>query len=331
MMEVTFFFRKPTVQVSIETVFARLFPEMQRHIGVKQVSVKHNRVRPSHIVRNLIYCRRHRGELNHITGDIQYCALALPAKTTVMTVHDTVGLDRKDGSRVGRWLVYWLWYYLPLRRLRHVVCITEETRRRLAIHFPWAAPKLMVIHDPADPAFVYCPKAFAAVPTVLHVGTRSNKNLERVAQALQGVACRLRIIGQLSDGQRQTLRACGISYTNAAGISDEQLREEYRQCDIVSFPSLYEGFGLPVIEGFATGRVVVTSQREPMISVAGGAAIMVDPEDVASMRAGFLTAIHNETLRNEKIAQGLQVVKRYAAEQIAREYVKLYQQIANEP
>lgn len=76
---------------------------------------------------------------------------------------------------------------------------------------------------------------------ILHIGTRENKNLFRVIQALHNISCELRIIGELTEEQIAALRKYGINYIVKTHLTDNEIVKEYRECDIVSFPSIYEG------------------------------------------------------------------------------------------
>src|SRR5690606_28340156 len=100
-------------------------------------------------------------------------------------------------------------------------------------------------------------------------GTGWNKNLERLVEALQGLRCRLEIIGPLSGAQRDALVAAGIEFVALGRVDDSALVDAYRRCDLLVFASLFEGFGLPVVEAQATGRPVIASRRGSLGEVAG--------------------------------------------------------------
>ena len=81
---------------------------------------------------------------------------------------------------------------------------------------------------------------------------------------MNGIDCHLRIIGKIDINIQTLLDENKIDYTNAFNLSDNEIIEEYKKCDIVNFPSTHEGFGMPIIEGQAIGRVVLTSDLSPM-------------------------------------------------------------------
>jgi glycosyltransferase involved in cell wall biosynthesis len=88
-------------------------------------------------------------------------------------------------------------------------------------------------------------------------------------------------------------------------LSDQTLAVLYRLAAVFVFPSLYEGFGLPPLEAMACGTPVVTSNVSSLPEVAGGAAILVDPYDPASIADGISRAVSDTTLRRELVAKGL--------------------------
>jgi glycosyltransferase involved in cell wall biosynthesis len=102
----------------------------------------------------------------------------------------------------------------------------------------------------------------------------------------------------------------------------------YQDADIVSFPSTYEGFGMPILEAQAVGRVVVTSRVLSMPEVAGEGACFVDPFDPSSIRRGLEQVIGDGDYRQKLIQKGFKNVERFDAERIANQYREVYVKVA---
>lgn len=278
---------------------------------------------------NLFAAARAQGRINHITGDVHYLAMLLHRDRTVLTVHDCRTMSRLGGVR--RRLYQWLWLKIPVSRARLVTVVSEQTRQEVLRYTGCPESKIRVIGNPVSNSLRPWPRSFHSErPTILQVGTADNKNLTRVAEALAGIPCTLRVIGRIEADVDATLRKSGIDYCSSPEVSDEQLAEEYRAADMVVFCSTYEGFGMPIVEANAVGRPVVTSDREPMRSVAGGAACLVDPCDAASIRAGVLKVIHDDAYRASLIEAGWENAQRFRPEVIAAAYMAAYCELATQ-
>jgi glycosyltransferase involved in cell wall biosynthesis len=222
-------------------------------------------------------------------------------------------------------LLWFFWFWLPIRRSAVVTAVSKFTKSELVRHVGCDPAKVYVVPDPVPAGCVWSEKMTASdPPNVLQVGTGWNKNLERVAEALKGIPCTLEIIGPLAPDQLQTLESNGIAYRTHIHVTDGRLLELYKSSDIVVFASLYEGFGLPIVEAQAIGRPVVTSNGCSMPEVAGGAACPVDPLTVASVRQGIQLVIENEKYRDDLVERGFANVKRFAPEVIGSHYGSLY-------
>jgi glycosyltransferase involved in cell wall biosynthesis len=222
----------------------------------------------------------------------------------------------------------YFWFTGPMRRAAIVTTISQTTKDELRKWVGELADKVEVIPNCYRSEFRATARSFSKeTPVALQVGTGWNKNLERVAQSLQGTRCRLEIIGNLKDAQRAMLKTSGVDFIELGQISHDAVAEAYRRCDFVIFASLYEGFGLPILEAQATGRPVITSNRSSMPEVAGDGALFVDPESTMSIRNAVDSLLHDEGLRNSLIEKGYQNVVRFSPDVVASKYAALYERI----
>lgn len=284
----------------------------------------------SAILLNLLcaFRNRHKNTIYHITGDVHYLSLVLPKDRTITTVHDLVSISFNQYSRLKRSFIKLL-FVKTLKRNCYIVCISEKTKKEVLSQIKFPEERVLVIPDPIDNRFCYHEKEFRTeCPIVLHIGTKKNKNLKRSIEALSSFNIKLRIIGIIDEEIKNALKHYKVNYSVASGLSDEQIIEEYRNCDIVNFPSLYEGFGMPLLEAQATGRVCVSSDIEPMRTIAGGSAVLVDPYRVESIREGYNKILHDKELRKRYVSQGLENVKKYKESQVIEAYNKLYHKIS---
>ncbi|MES2812654.1 MAG: glycosyltransferase family 1 protein [Bacteroidota bacterium] len=327
-MKVHFFERKTVPPfVSIEKLFSVLKLQLNT-LGVETVSFK-NPYSLKNMLQSLRYFRKNQGEITHITGDIHWVALALNPKTTVLTIHDLAGLQYLKGIR--KKIYYYLWIYLPIRKLTYITVISEKTKSEIVQLLPWASKKITVISNcltiPLPENFE---KTKNSIPKLLIVGTRSNKNIENAIKALNDIPCELHIVGDIAKEQIDYLKGHKITYTIYSDIDENDLIQLYKNADVLLFPSLYEGFGLPILEAQAYQCAVITSNISPMKEVAGNGAVLVNPYAVDEIANAIITVLKNDKLKEELIQKGLLNVKKYEPKLIAQCYLDLYQKILSE-
>lgn len=325
-MNINIFYRKRLKEHhSIEKVYDTLIPYFDK-FNLKKVELP---FRSKGIIKrlfNIIYANFNQADINHITGDVNYINLLMQKRNTILTIHDVYPLYRTTGWK--RFILKLFWFDIPIKNSIKVIAISEFTKNELVKHFKIAPTKIRVIHNCISPQFEASKKPFNRKQTsILHIGTKKNKNLLHLIEALSGLKVKLVIVGVLSKLQQQQLNNFNIFYENLKNVSDTQLVQLYQTSDIVSFVSTYEGFGLPIIEAQAIGRSVITSNTASMSEVAGDGAILVDPMSVSEIKNGILTLINNEELREELIEKGLENVQRFEPKKIANQYIDVYQKI----
>lgn len=326
-MKILYLYRNRAMGYSIGKVFAPIETTVSEYEEVDSLSMPAYGYSLKSLFQNISEVRKkvakEQYDVIHITGQENYLIPFLDKSKLVVTVHDLDSIISSEHGIAGR--IKHLSFIDTLSSVKYLTCISEKSKKEVIDNCKVEADRIRVIPNCVDPAFTYSPKAInKKCPTILHIGVNPNKNLKRTISALQGIYCHLRIVGPKQDVDFEMLNKSGIDYSLVSDLSNDEILEEYRNCDIVNFPSLYEGFGMPIIEGQATGRTIVTSNISPMKEVAGDGAVLVDPMNVTSMHYGYIEAINNS---QKYIQQGLENVKRFDVSKIVKHYLELYHTI----
>lgn len=324
-LRVTHFSRRPALGAfSLERVFADVRAAMPPDFAVTEVRNKYLSRGILPRLRDAWRARQQEGAVNHVLGDVHYLTYFLTRRRTILTIHDTILVERERGLK--RFLIWFFWFWLPLHRCRHVTAISEESRDRLLALVEVDPDRVSVIPNPVSPEFVPKPDGPREGPfRLLHLGTKANKNLSRLCRALDGLEVELTVIGKASATQRALLEVHVPRRRILDGLSDADLRGEYARAEALAFVSTDEGFGLPILEAQATGRPVLTSDRAPMREVAGDAALLVLPEDETAIRAAVERLMTDAAYRAELVERGQVNVERFSAGAIAAHYASLYE------
>tara|TARA_Y100001972_G_scaffold129165_1_gene194800 strand:+ start:6330 stop:7346 length:1017 start_codon:yes stop_codon:yes gene_type:complete len=333
-LTVHLFLRKKTKGFnSIEMVFDHLVHFDRGYKNkLKTYMVPFKSVNPYSLWKNLTYCFQNKGQVNHVSGDIQYAALALGRKT-LLTIHDVQSILNHP-NKIKRFFLSLFWFRIPAMICKKISFISSFSRDEFLAHFPSYTTKTVVIPNPAPKIpkeVMEFKKSFVRDSKfdleILQVGTKWNKNLDRIMEAIAGEHYQLNIVGKLSASQKTKLNTLGISYQNHVDIPYLDLLKLYASCDIVAFVSLYEGFGMPILEAQSIGVPVITSSRCAMPEITGEGGLIVDPSNMEEIRAA-IKSLEDKKLRMHLIEKGKSNVSRFSVEKIYRQYESVYAEIA---
>lgn len=236
---------------------------------------------------------------------------------------------------------------IAIRRCGALIAISEATRDELSARFPQTRSKTVVAHPAADARFSPEPDEDdeAALrryglrrPYVLATGTlEPRKNLPRLIEALAGIDEEVRrgwtlalagAPGWQTDATFASVAAHAGLVETLGFVPDEDLACLYRQAEIFCYPSLYEGFGIPVLEAMQSGTAVLTSSVSSMPEVGGEAARYADPHDVPAIRGSLLELLGDPQLRRRCAAAGLLQAQRFSWAQTAQLVLEVLEDLA---
>ena len=314
---------------SVEKLYYSVGSEIKKNLLVKFIEAPFESRGLFRRIANILYFSKSDSkEILHITGDINYIAINR-SKNIVLTILDFVMLEKLSGFKRLLYLLFWVW--LPVHFSKVVIVLSEKIKNDLMELANVEENKIKVIPVPVSEIMVKSHKILnKSRPAILMVGTAWNKNLHRCIEALENLNCTAIILGNLSQEDISKLNEMKIYYTNFVDIAEEEVYLKYVEADILLYPSLYEGFGMPIIEANSVGRPVVTSNISPMIDIANHSACLVNPMCVQEIRHGLLKVINQDNYRIELINKGYENAKKYKLNAITNKYKNVYNEILSE-
>src|SRR6266542_838654 len=260
----------------------------------------------------------------------------------VLTVHD-LAFWKVPGSHTPQSRAY----YEQLRRsadqAARSVCVSHATKADLLAECPGVEERVRVVHEAPAPQFAAAGLERSTLagerPYFVFVGTISPRNnVSRIIRALAGMATDARdrparpeliVVGADGYGANdvRALPALLGIVGDVRFVGPQPALEVarlYRHATAVVYPSLLEGFGLPVVEAMAAGAPVITSDRSSMPEVSGEAAILVDPEDEAAIASAMLRVLEDGELRADLRERGRMRAASFSWERAARETLAVF-------
>jgi glycosyltransferase involved in cell wall biosynthesis len=216
-------------------------------------------------------------------------------------------------------------------RSDHIIAVSDFTAQQIVDYLNYPRQQISVI-----PHGVNFPTAVAPSGSrekiVLTVGAiQKRKNTRRLIEAFRAMPSdwQLWIAGSKSGFESDQMTSSLPTNVKLLGyVSDAKLAEYYQQASIFAFPSLGEGFGIPVLEAMANGLPVLTSNTTSLPEVAGDAAILVDPDNTDAI-AHQLQQLTDLSLRESLAAKGLQHAKQFTWERSAVMTADVYRALLN--
>ncbi len=277
----------------------------------------------------------------------EHLLMPLAGVPTVLTVHDLIfrryPAHHKPLNRA------YLNATLPLfcRRAGHIIAVSEQTKRDIMAAYHVPAQKISVIHEAADPRFRPQPpetvaeaRARYGLPAryLLFVGTiEPRKNLGRVLAAFERLHRERLTDALVIVGRRGWLYDAFFAQLEASParqavlfpgfVPDADLPAVYAGSQAVAFPSEFEGFGLPVLEGMACGAPVVCSNTSSLPEVAGDAALLVDPLDTDALTDALRRVLADPGLAAELRQRGYAQAARFSWSRAAQETAAVYERL----
>jgi glycosyltransferase involved in cell wall biosynthesis len=273
----------------------------------------------------------------------------LPFTKTILTVHDLSFVRVPDAT--SHKLKKYLNVVVPrsAHAANHIIADSQATKDDLIEFYDLPSEKITVLLSGIDSRYQIVKSGHLTMtirnkyhipktPYIFSVGTiQPRKNYSRVIRALKilrdkGYELDFVIAGGkgwLEDEMYQTIAETGLqNHVHLIGFADDDdLPALYSGAECVAFPSLYEGFGFPVLEGMACGTPVVTSNVSSLPEVAGDAALLVDPYDIEAITDAIRRILDDSDLRQTLIERGIAQAAKFTWEKSAQELCQIYNKI----
>lgn len=275
-----------------------------------------------------------------LTGELPYGINSTQVKT-VVTIHDLIFVRYPQQYKAFDRKIYLKKFQYAAQFADVVVAISEQTKRDIVDFLHINPEKIKVIYQGCHPVFkqklsddfIQSVVKKYALPQkyLLYIGSViERKNLLSAVKAVQQTGDHLVVVGD-GDHYMQKVKNYLTQHqlqhqvTFLKGLTMEEIAVLYKKAEIFIYPSIFEGFGIPIIEALYSGVPVVTGQGSCFPEAGGLYSKYVDPYNINQITEAIHTIKNNENIRNEMIEKGLQYVHQFDDDNIAEQWNNLYQ------
>jgi glycosyltransferase involved in cell wall biosynthesis len=273
---------------------------------------------PLDSARLALHLRHHRSAFFYSPGYGAPLASRIPF---AITIHDLNHIDFAPSRTAAKLLYYKLFLRPACRRASVLLTVSEYTRQRICEWSGVPAHKVVNVGNGVDPLFQSGGTRLAHPrPYLLCMGNRrAHKNEVRTLEAFAQVARRQGELDLIYSGRPSRELSARVENLGLTGrvhflgdVSDAELAAAYRGAQVVLFASLYEGFGLPIVEAQACGTPVITSNVCALPEVAGNAALLVDPQSTEEIAGAIDKLLSDPALASNLSARGQENAARFS-------------------
>jgi len=285
-------------------------------------------------------------DLYHSPGYVLPLFFSVPS---IVTIHDIIALRFPQYCRKSNVMYYKIFLPYAVGKAERVITISKTVKEELVRYLRVPEEKISVIYPGIDNSFrpVTNSETLSEVRTrynvpekfILFVGNlEPKKNLKRLLdafckmKALREINHKLVITGKKGWKYKdifKTVQNSGLTddviFTGYCRLDD--LPALYSMADLFTFPSLYEGFGIPPLEAMACGTPVLASDRGALPETTGGCALLINPEDIDDIVRGMITLLFNGNMRKSCVHKGRKWAGCFTWERATKETLKVYEEV----
>ncbi len=259
-------------------------------------------------------------------------------KKLIVTIHDLIHLEFAQDLNPAAQVYSRMMLPLAIQKADAIVCVSHKTKLDLIEKLKAPEHKITVIHHGVDPVF-YTERKKTGGTYFLYVGLiKSHKNLGILIKALiqlrkkSKLDLKLRIVGKPDLKQKIVQEWLNIisnepSIALTTDVNDEELHRLYANAAALVFPSLYEGFGFPILEAMASQTPIIAAQASSLPEVAGNAALYFDPHSESELVSCMEKILGDSTIRDQLVQNGTERVKQFTWKKAVSQLERVYESV----